>query len=352
MNKYATIGTFIAILIGYAQIENLNLVKFDLYDDLYQNNMSTVDPAAAAASLAGSAHSFLDARMMGKPRTWEGDKRDWPHWQLAVSGYVGALSPELLAMMKLATALKKPVLWDTYHLSEKQRGLDAALFYILTNITAGKAADVLLNVPEGHGLEAWRRYTKSCEARGATHHRPRLMRLLLAKFVSGNFAQRTDIWEKQRRDHERLSKKEVDDELALGVLQQRLAPSGMKEWLALNGSKYEKYEDMKMAIEEYIEHFDVMDEIVEAEEDDPMEIGAIYKGGKGKGDKKGKHNPHKGAGKGGKKGKGKGGKKGKGKGKGKAKNGPKGDGGAFGGQPSTSWFDGTQAARLLRLPED
>ena len=39
-------------------------------------------PAAAAAAVAGSAYSFLDAKMMGKPKNWDGDKKGWAHWQL------------------------------------------------------------------------------------------------------------------------------------------------------------------------------------------------------------------------------------------------------------------------------
>jgi len=143
------------------------------------------------------------------------------------------------------------------------------------------------------------------------------MRLLEATFVAGNFTQRCDTWEKAKRDHERLSKKVLDPDLAIGVLQQRLAPSAMTEYLALNGSKFESYDKMKDAIEEYIEHFGVIDDEVQS----GMEVGYIDKGKGKKGKGKGKEKPWwqepKGGGKG-KKGKGKG-KKGKGKGKQKHK---------------------------------
>ena len=124
-------------------------------------NMAGVDPAAAAAALAGGAHSFLDARMMGKPATWNGDKVKWAHWQLSMQGYCGALSPELLVMMKVASGMKEPISWTKHNLSQRQKDLDAAFFYVLTNTTCDKAADVLLNVEEGHGCEAWRRFSRA-----------------------------------------------------------------------------------------------------------------------------------------------------------------------------------------------
>ncbi len=86
-------------------------------------------------------------------------------------------------MMKISQALRDPITWEKHALTDAQKALDSALFYILTNCTEGKAADTLLNVPEGHGCEAWRRYAKTNEPKALSHSRPRLMKWLATKAV-------------------------------------------------------------------------------------------------------------------------------------------------------------------------
>ena len=80
-----------------------------------------------------------------------------------------------------------------------------------------ESKEIVRTTIQDNGMEAWRRFCKANEKKGASHHRPRLMRLLEAKFVYGNFAQRTDIWEKQLRDHERLGKTKLDEDLAAAI---------------------------------------------------------------------------------------------------------------------------------------
>ena len=59
-------------------------------------------PAAAAGVAPLGAGLVIDPKFMGKPRTWDGDRKKWKHFAISIRGYVGAISPDLLRMMRIA----------------------------------------------------------------------------------------------------------------------------------------------------------------------------------------------------------------------------------------------------------
>ena len=68
-----------------------------------------------------------------------------------------------------------------------------------------------------------------------------------------------------------MSKRKVDEEAKLGVLESKLAPDSLKEHLAVTGEKYSTYMEMKMKIEAYLADRDGLDA------SDPMDINAVGK---------------------------------------------------------------------------
>ena len=101
--------------------------------------------------------------------------------------------------------------------------MDSLLYYILANVVEGKAADTLLNCPDGYGLECWRRFARNAELRTRKAGQKRLLQLM-EPHVTGDFYHDLDTWEKQISDYERLHAKEVDADMKMAVLAGKLAP--------------------------------------------------------------------------------------------------------------------------------
>ena len=228
--------------------------------------------------------SVLDPKWTGRPKTYDGDKKNWRKFATSLKGYVGAICPELLAMMKIAQTLRDPV--PNHYLNQVQRQYDAALYYILTNLTEGDATDLMDGVDEGEGLEAWRIMAKPSERNTVVTNRKRFQRILDPVHIKGTFAQRTSKWEKEMRDYTRITNKEIDEETKLGVLEAKLAPDSIKEHLSLHGDKYETYKGMKDKVEQFL--LDKEDDETDAMDVNAVsEVNAVYdphgKGAKGRG---------------------------------------------------------------------
>ena len=101
-------------------------------------------------------------------------------------------------------------------------------------MTEGDAADIVDGVDENARFEAWRLMTTPFRMKTTGHNRKRLMRLLEAQY-EGNFAKRTMAFEKAVKEYETLSKRNVDEETKLRVLESKLAPGSLKEHLAGTG---------------------------------------------------------------------------------------------------------------------
>ncbi len=77
-----------------------------------------------------------------------------------MKGYAGAISQHLFQMMKAVETQTRPVDHTRMEFSAAAMQQDHILYYILSNTTEAAAADTLMNCPEGHGLECWRRYSR------------------------------------------------------------------------------------------------------------------------------------------------------------------------------------------------
>ena len=58
--------------------------------------------------------------------------------------------------------------------------------------------------------------------------------------LTGNYRQRLAKWERTVKDHERVTKKTIDDEYKLAVLRHKISQAEMRKHLVLNSSKFVK----------------------------------------------------------------------------------------------------------------
>ena len=180
------------------------------------------------------------------------------------------------------------------------------------------------NIGSESGLEAWRELSRRYDPT-IVNRRRNLMSTILSPgtFKVNELLVAIERWEEQVRQFEKRKnaygeRKQIDEEIKAGIMQQ-MCPDSLCNHLYMNASRFRNYNEIRMEITSFLEARNQSDTAT------PMDVGSMWKGGKG--DKgKGKGKDFKGG-----KGKDKGhkgfkGDKGKGKGKGdKGKGASKGD---------------------------
>ena len=252
-----------------------------------------------------AANDIVDTRICKIPKSYDGKRENWKHFKVALGGYVGAVSPDLKAMMKLCEALDQMVDPVALGMSLNQVALSGKLWTILTSVLTDKAMDTMCNIEEGNGLEVYRKLARRAIVRTAGHDRGRLIHLINpeADVMRLDYFPRLDTWEEQLKEYERLSGENLPDKIKAGVLSAKLSPVGARQHLALNAHRLVTYQQIKDEIESFVTANSGLDESA-------MDVGALTwdasanrfvdpkkpwkwweqkKGGK-KGKGKGKHN--------------------------------------------------------------
>ena len=141
-------------------------------------------------------------------------------------------------------------------LTESQQQQSSTLHYILVMLCKGKALVKIKNLESagkpGNGLEIWRRFSRRHLPRTAGHNRGRLLHLVhpSKEIMDGDFYHRRDKWEEAEKEYKRLAKKDVPEDIRMGVLAQILAPDEIKEHLSMNTHRLESYDSIMNEIED------------------------------------------------------------------------------------------------------
>ena len=239
---------------------------------------------------------------------FSGDLSSWRRWAFTFRGYIGAQSVEAVQLIRAVEVLHEPgILTDP-----AKKAIDQNLYFALAMVLKGTALDILMNVPEGDGLECWRRMAQRFEPRTAGHGRVRLIDIIEAKNLEGTFHAKVEQWEKKITDLEATTEHRVNDELRMAIFEAKIAPESVRRHLVLNSARLTTYQAMKEEIEMILLSHQAMGtsfdgptamDISEITEDASADVNYIAKkggkkgGGKGK-DKSGKYGSPKGGKKG------------------------------------------------------
>ena len=201
-------------------------------------------------------HDIVDTRVAKAPKEYDGSKLKWRHFKAQMLSYLGAVSQELKHMMKVVEELRRPINHKELDMSERQIALDSKLHVIMGSVLVDKGLDVFCNVEDGHGLEIWRRFSRRHLPRTAGHNRGRLLHLVhpSKEIMDGDFYHRRDKWEEAEKEYKRLAKKDVPEDIRMGVLAQILAPDEIKEHLSMNTHRLESYDSIMDEIEDYLQN--------------------------------------------------------------------------------------------------
>lgn len=234
-----------------------------------------VPPGAGAAPAAGAPltgvaaiQAKLDARFIGKPTTWAGDKAGWKMWKTKMLGYTGAFDPRLRDMMKEVPKFDTPIDYVALGFGVEHVYLDSVLYYLLTNFTEGEASEDVVNGEEGQGLELWRKWARYHEPKTKRTMKNKLIRIIQPKNLTGQYSARLKQWEAIVKEYETAKKVKVDDDTKQAVLAWTIAPQSVHEHLRLNSDRYTTYQQLKDYLEEYMADNEI-------EDDDRKEVGNV-----------------------------------------------------------------------------
>ena len=118
-------------------------------------------------------NNIVDTRVCKLPKAYGGKKEGWKHFKVALSGYIGALSTDLLGMMRVVENMDQGVDPIALAMTPLQINLSGKLWTILTSCLEDRAMDVMCNVEESNGLEVYRKLARRAVIRTAGHDRGR-----------------------------------------------------------------------------------------------------------------------------------------------------------------------------------
>ena len=260
--------------------------------------------ATGGAYLQSLGNPFVDTRMIDKPGKFFGKKSDFSSWSFTIRGYLGLIG--LFNEDELQQVESRDVPITLTALTPQQVQKAQALWYILQSLLREKALKVMrkAKVPSGNGLEAWRllvrrnRDTSDDTALG-----------MMQAIMSYKFGDKEDDVQDRLDDFEILCDKydvlpdvdEIQDNVKRAAVVKGM-PEPLRTHLQLRSRENKTFDDVIDCIEGYLKAKEVWrDEESERREkkgkrDDggmkPMDVDAIWKGGKGgkggKADKGGK----------------------------------------------------------------
>ena len=144
---------------------------------------------------AMAAPGLVDTRLLGKPRTYGGNKAEWTSWKYVLRSYLGAVNPELLQPLQESEAALTPI--ALYALEEKQQANARTISLVLSQMLVGAPLQLIMNISDMNGFEMWRQLVKAEERtswrRSACDRQRGMCACLPAKFCSGLAAERGDF---------------------------------------------------------------------------------------------------------------------------------------------------------------
>lgn len=139
------------------------------------------------------------------------------------TNYLQVLSPELLDVMNRAEQTQQEI--DNFDLDHNQTILSMRLATLMSLFLEDEALDVVMAVPDGHGLEAWRRLCNEFQPRTRGHRRALMLSLLIPVHLKNmDFMSAVQKWEHEYRDFRSVGGEPLPEEVRIGVIQQAFAP--------------------------------------------------------------------------------------------------------------------------------
>ena len=125
--------------------------------------------------------SLIDTKLLGRPRGYSGNRQEWSQWKFVFKAYIGALNGEMLRRLEVAEKSGTSMPLGGFSLEEATEA--RTMSYILAQTLTGSSLQLLMNVEEYNGYEAWRQLVKREEPTAGSAQVSQLTALLKTKFT-------------------------------------------------------------------------------------------------------------------------------------------------------------------------
>ena len=106
---------------------------------------------------AGAA--LVDGRLLGRPRSYGGNSQEWNAFKFVFKAYVGVIAPPIPTAMDRMEPMMDPV--QNSSLPEADKNIARNLSFLLAQVLSGPPLQLMMNIREQNGLEAWRLLVRS-----------------------------------------------------------------------------------------------------------------------------------------------------------------------------------------------
>ena len=208
----------------------------------------------AGGDVGGPAGRKGDAVEKLLKRTDGFDGNNFQEWKFRLETSLRATVPEAADLVKWAENESETLDGDSVVLTHHDREIDNLVYYFLTAACKGEAFDIVRNVPDTCGAEAWR---KLCKRFGAKTRGRKVV--LLRKCVNPakikKLSEAPAIIEKWESDIRRLQadyQETLSDGVKCGILLE-MVPANITEFMTQRMGEDDMYEDTKEHVLRYVQ---------------------------------------------------------------------------------------------------
>jgi len=249
-----------------------------------QSQVIAMAAAATAASGRPQRVTFVDVKGIGKPAAFTSEPRQFPTWSFKLGHFLEGILKGMKEALEWAADEDSTILDTTPLVAIFEAGTDVndagrQLYAVLAQLCDGEALDLVQNVVNSDGWEAYRVLSRRFDPQGAGRRR-NIMSQLLQPGSYDPTALNSAIarWEERVRIYERRSGSKLPDDIKSSILTE-MTKGPLKEHLILNAAKLRNYDAVREEIQCYLENRQNAEPIA-------MDVDAFQKGkGGGKGGK-------------------------------------------------------------------
>ena len=174
----------------------------------------------------------MDGRLLGRPRSYGGNSQDWYAFKFVFKAYVGVIPPPILTAMDRVEPMTDPV--QISSLPEADKNIARNLSFLLAQVLSGPPLQLMMNIGEQNGLEAWRLLVRSEQSVTGANRIAAMQAILQYKFSPG-----FDTLEEELRTVESLVKtyraifgEEMSDSITQAIIKSQM-PAEIRPHLEL-----------------------------------------------------------------------------------------------------------------------
>ena len=168
----------------------------------------------------------FDARMVDKPKSFDGSDENWPTWKYKFVSYMGVFNMRLPELLKAAESVEDVANVDLRNNGQNgDEALSNQLYYILSTMVEGRASVKARNTPVGEGLALWKRLLEDYEPRIRARTTNLLHDVLSFKCGELQALDALEAFEKDVLTYEKATGTRLDPEIKGAVFVAALAAS-------------------------------------------------------------------------------------------------------------------------------